>query len=55
MPKSKFTRIERPDVKAIATRAERARPRAAGLSAQARAAETRRLAADEKRLRASLA
>src|SRR5689334_7176356 len=55
MPESKPTRIERPDVKAIATRAERARPRVAGLSAQERAAETRRLAADEKRLRASLA
>ena len=55
MPKSKTTGIKPPDVKAIATRAERARPRPAGLSAQERAAERRRLAADEKRLRASLA
>ncbi|MFL6798146.1 MAG: hypothetical protein ACJ8F3_12110 [Xanthobacteraceae bacterium] len=52
MPKSK---PKPPDVKAIATRAERARPRSAGLSAQERAAERRRLATDEKRLRASLA
>lgn len=55
MPKCKPKGIKLPDVKAIATRAERARPRPAGLSAQERAAETRRLAADEKRLRASLA
>jgi phage gpG-like protein len=55
MPKSKSRGIIRPDVKAIATRAERARPRLPGLSAQERAAEARRLAADEKRLRASLA
>ncbi len=53
--KSKPTRINPPDVKAIATRAERARPRPVGLSPQERTAEKRRLAADEKRLRASLA
>ena len=51
MPKSKPTGIKPPDVKAIAIRAERARPRPVGLSARERAAETRRLAADEKRLR----
>lgn len=55
MPKSKSIGIIRPDVKAIATRAERARPRLPGMSAQERAAEARRLVADEKRLRASLA
>ncbi len=55
MPKSNPTRIKRPDVKAIATRAERAKPRPVGLSAQERAAETKRRAADEKLLRASLA
>ena len=55
MPKSKPTGIKPPDVKAIAIRAERARPRPAGLSTRERAAEMRRLAADEKRLRASLA
>jgi hypothetical protein len=42
-------------VKAIATRAERARPRPVGLTAQERAAEKKRRAADEKRLRASVA
>ena len=55
MPKSKPTGIKPPNVKAIATRAERAKPRPAGLSARERAAEARRLAADEKRLRTSLA
>ena len=41
-----------PDIKAIAARAERARPKPARPSRQERAAETRRRAADEKRFRA---
>jgi hypothetical protein len=54
---AKSTRAARrlPDVKAIATRAERAKPRVAAPTAQERAAEKARRAADEKRLRATLA
>jgi hypothetical protein len=55
MPKSTPRTVKRPDVKAIAAQAERARPRPTGLSARERAAEAKRLAVDEKRLRASLA
>ena len=55
MSNPKPTGIKPPNVKAIATRAERAKPRPAGLSARERAAEARRLAADQKRLRTSLA
>src|SRR2546426_12184535 len=44
-----------PDVKAIATRAERAKPRPPRLSERERATAKRRQAADEKRLRAALA
>jgi hypothetical protein len=44
-----------PDVKAIATQAERAKPRPPRLSERERATTKRRQAADEKRLRAALA
>jgi hypothetical protein len=44
-----------PDVKAIATRAERAKPRRPRLSERERATAKQRQAADEKRLRAALA
>jgi len=55
MTKSKPAGSKLPDIKAIATRAERARPRPAGLTAGERAAEKRRQATDEKRLRTALA
>jgi hypothetical protein len=55
MPNSKPIRVKRPDIKAIAARAERAKPRPVGLSPRERAAETKRRAAEEKLLRASLA
>ena len=44
-----------PDIKAIATRAERAKPRPPRLSDRERATAKKRQAADEKRLRAALA
>jgi hypothetical protein len=55
MAKSKRAGAEPPDVKAIATRVERARPRPARLTVREKAAEMRRHAADEKRLRTALA
>jgi hypothetical protein len=54
MAKSKPSGAMRPDIKAIAARAERAKPPRMTATAAERAAEARRNAADEKRLRAAL-